>query len=94
MTRFKSRLARVALIVLAPLIAVIVFLALDPQVALHRSEESVKTAVYGAQSEALLHGAPRSATACPPLYAQRFQEVTCGAGFTHLTYSQEAIVIK
>jgi len=80
--------------VLVPLVLVIVFLALYPQFALHRSEGSVKAAVYGAQSQALLHGAPRSATACPPFYAQRFQEVACGAGFTHLTYSPEPVVIK
>ncbi len=36
--------------VLAPLIAVIVFLALYPQLALHRSERSVKTAVASAQA--------------------------------------------
>jgi NADH-quinone oxidoreductase subunit M len=35
--------------VLVPLIAVIVFLALYPQFALHRSERSVKSAVFGAQ---------------------------------------------
>src|ERR1019366_6032650 len=37
--------------VLAPLIAVIVFLALYPQFALHRSERSVKAAVQAAYSE-------------------------------------------
>jgi NADH-quinone oxidoreductase subunit M len=36
--------------VLVPLIAVIVFLALYPQFALHRSERSVKSAVFGAQA--------------------------------------------
>jgi NADH-quinone oxidoreductase subunit M len=81
-------------LVLVPLIAVIVFMAVYPQLALHRSERSVKEAVYSAQSQALLHGAPRSASACPPSYAQRFQEVACGAGYTHLTYSPEPVVIK
>jgi NADH-quinone oxidoreductase subunit M len=81
-------------LVLVPLIAVIVFMAVYPQLALHRSEGSVKEAVYSAQSQALLHGAPRSASACPPSYAQRFQEVACGAGYTHLTYSPEPVVIK
>jgi NADH-quinone oxidoreductase subunit M len=80
--------------VLVPLVGVILFLALYPQFALHRSEGSVKSAVYRAQSEALIHGAPRFSAACPPAYAQRFQEVACGAGFTHLTYSPEPIVIK
>jgi NADH-quinone oxidoreductase subunit M len=36
--------------VLVPLIAVILFLALYPQFALHRSEGSVKTAVFEAQA--------------------------------------------
>jgi NADH-quinone oxidoreductase subunit M len=39
--------------VLVPLIAVIVFLALYPQFALHRSEDSVKSAV--AQAQTALH---------------------------------------
>ena len=43
--------------VLAPLIAVIVFLALYPQLALHRSERSVKAAVAGVQ------GSPEASTA-------------------------------
>jgi NADH-quinone oxidoreductase subunit M len=53
-------------VVLAPLVAVILFLALDPQVALHRNEASVKAAVSGAQQLAapVLHayGPPLS---CP-----------------------------
>jgi NADH-quinone oxidoreductase subunit M len=81
-------------VVLVPVIAVILFMALYPQLALHRSEGSVKAAVYGAQSQALLHGAPRSASACPPSYAQRFDEVACSAGYTHLTYSPPPAVIK
>jgi NADH-quinone oxidoreductase subunit M len=81
-------------VVLVPLVAVILFLALYPQFALHRSEGSVKTAVYRAQSQALLHGAPSSAAACPPAYVQRFQEVACSGGFTTLTYSPEPKVIK
>jgi NADH:ubiquinone oxidoreductase subunit 4 (subunit M) len=39
--------------VLAPMIAVIVFLALYPQLALHRSERSVKNAVAPAHLTAL-----------------------------------------
>jgi NADH-quinone oxidoreductase subunit M len=78
--------------VLAPMIAVVLFLALYPQFALHRSEGSVKTAVYRAQSAALLHGAPRSAAACPPAYQQRFEEVECGAGFTSLSYIPPLVI--
>jgi NADH-quinone oxidoreductase subunit M len=74
-------------VVLVPMLAVVVFLALYPQFALKRSEGSVKRAVYQAQIEALVHGVPRSASACPPAYAQRFYEVACPAGFALLTYS-------
>ncbi len=44
--------------VLVPVIAVIVFLALYPQFALHRSEGSVKAAVASAQRTAAQHRAP------------------------------------
>jgi NADH-quinone oxidoreductase subunit M len=60
-------------IVLAPLIAVIVFLALDPQVALHRSEESVKTAVQASQTVIRVERF-RTELTCPPFYVQRFEE--------------------
>ncbi len=43
-------------VVLVPLLAVIVFMALYPQLALHRSEASVKTAVASAHIDATLHG--------------------------------------
>jgi NADH-quinone oxidoreductase subunit M len=39
-------------IVLMPAIAVILFMALYPQLALHRSEKSVKTAVASAHADA------------------------------------------
>jgi NADH-quinone oxidoreductase subunit M len=38
-------------LVLVPIVAVIVFMALYPQLALHRSERSVKAAVASAQAE-------------------------------------------
>jgi NADH-quinone oxidoreductase subunit M len=81
--------------VLVPIVAVILFLAIYPQLALHRSEESVKGAVYQAQAAAQVHGAP-VASACPPAYEQRFEEVECNAGATHLNYSPEEgiLVIK
>jgi NADH-quinone oxidoreductase subunit M len=54
--------------VLVPLIAVIVFLALYPQVALHRSESSVKASVASAQLAASpgVHVASVEVVSCPP----------------------------
>ncbi|MHB8242522.1 MAG: complex I subunit 4 family protein [Solirubrobacteraceae bacterium] len=68
--------------VLAPLIAVIVFLALYPQLALHRSESSVKAAVYG--EHALINAQLfRTEQSCPPSYIQRFDETGgCISGST------------
>jgi len=43
-------------LVLAPIIAVILFLALDPQLALHRSEPSVQAAVVGVTADKLCFG--------------------------------------
>jgi NADH-quinone oxidoreductase subunit M len=51
-------------LVLVPLVGVIVFLALYPQLALHRSEGSVKTAVAPAQTA--LHPAPATLAAGVP----------------------------
>jgi NADH-quinone oxidoreductase subunit M len=51
--------------VLVPLLAVIVFMALYPQLALHRSEGSVKTAVAAAHS-ALSHNGGESLASLPP----------------------------
>jgi NADH-quinone oxidoreductase subunit M len=51
-------------LVLVPLVAVIVFLALYPQLALHRSEGSVKTAIAPAQTA--LHPAPATLAARLP----------------------------
>jgi NADH-quinone oxidoreductase subunit M len=50
--------------VLAPVIAVILFLALDPQVALHRSEGSVKASVAAAQ--AATRSVPSTAASVTP----------------------------
>jgi hypothetical protein len=83
-------------LVLVPIVAVILFLAIYPQVALHKTEDSVRGAVYHAQAAAQLHGAPLTASGCPPAYEQRFEEVACTAGFAHLTYEPEdpILVIK
>jgi NADH-quinone oxidoreductase subunit M len=51
-------------VVLVPLIAVIVFMAVYPQLALHRSEGSVKTAVASAHADATPH-IERLASAAP-----------------------------
>jgi NADH-quinone oxidoreductase subunit M len=68
--------------VLAPVIAVILFLALYPQFALHRSEGSVKAAVNNAHTlinEQLF----RAEKSCPPSYIQRFDETGgCISGST------------
>jgi NADH-quinone oxidoreductase subunit M len=69
-------------VVFAPLLGVIVFLALYPQFALRRSEGSVKSAVVLAQVFAL---APQlrldSTEGCPSPAEQRFREVRCEATF-------------
>jgi NADH-quinone oxidoreductase subunit M len=63
--------------VLAPLVAVILFLAFYPQFALQRSEGSVKAAVGRAQALTIkLH----LAGGCPPRYLQHFEETTCITG--------------
>jgi NADH-quinone oxidoreductase subunit M len=81
--------------VLVPLVLVIVFMAIYPQLALKRSEDSVKTAVLASQALVSLHGAPATASACPPAYLQRFQEVACSAGYTHLMNDGDGVeVIK
>jgi NADH-quinone oxidoreductase subunit M len=90
----SRELTRLDAAVLVPLVAVIVFFALYPQLALRRSEASVKSAVLASQELASLHGAPATASACPPAYLQRFQEVACGAGFTHLTSDGDVALIK
>jgi NADH-quinone oxidoreductase subunit M len=66
-------------VVFAPVIAVILFLALYPQFALQRSEGSVKVAVAAAQVHA---GEGRltalaGAHACPSSAVQRFEEIHC-----------------
>jgi NADH-quinone oxidoreductase subunit M len=68
-------------VVLVPLIAVIVFMAVYPQLALRRSEGSVKTAIAPAQA---LVNEQRFKTelTCPPAYIQRFQETgRCISGY-------------
>ncbi len=65
-------------LVLVPVVAVILFLALDPQVALRRSEVSVRAAV------AIAHGYAVEPTAyggCPPAYLQRFNGERCISGY-------------
>jgi NADH-quinone oxidoreductase subunit M len=52
-------------LVLVPLLAVIVFMALYPQLALHRSEDSVKTAVASAHADATLPSGEKLASAAP-----------------------------
>jgi NADH-quinone oxidoreductase subunit M len=61
--------------VLAPLVAVIVFLAFYPQLALHRSEGSVKGAVASVQADVT----PRLAAAagCPPAAVQLAEGQRC-----------------
>jgi NADH-quinone oxidoreductase subunit M len=63
--------------VLVPLIAVIVFLAFYPQLALHRSEESVKLAVGAAQLVAEQGPINAALQQCPSPGVQRFEELTC-----------------
>jgi NADH-quinone oxidoreductase subunit M len=68
-------------LVLVPLVAVILMLALYPQLALHRSEHSVKVAVgkahFYTEVDKLLGEDSASETQCPPLGVQHFEEVTC-----------------
>jgi len=52
--------------VLAPIVAVIALLALYPQLALHRSEGSVKAAVAGAQAARTPGLSTASLGGCPP----------------------------
>jgi NADH-quinone oxidoreductase subunit M len=64
-------------LVLVPLVGVIVFLALYPQLALHRSERSVKTAV--APAETALHPPPATLAARLPSAAGEAGASTAGA---------------
>jgi NADH-quinone oxidoreductase subunit M len=61
--------------VLVPMIGVILFLAFYPQLALHRSESSVKAAVASEQT----HLTPRlsAATGCPPVAVQLSEGQRC-----------------
>ena len=85
-------------LVLVPIVAVIVFLAVYPQVALHKSESSVKGAVYRTLRRLRSSTEPRwGPRRCPPAYLQRFEEVTsCSAGATELAYTpaEQILVIK
>src|SRR5271166_129291 len=67
--------------VLVPVVAVIVFFALYPQLALHRSEGSVKRAVaqVSAGSGQRLLAARGPVVACPPAAAQREEGLTCNS---------------
>jgi NADH-quinone oxidoreductase subunit M len=64
--------------VLVPLVAVILFMALYPQLALHRSEGSVKTAVAAAHS-ALSHNGDESLASLPPGAVVARESGTLGA---------------
>jgi NADH-quinone oxidoreductase subunit M len=59
--------------VLAPIVAVILFLALYPQVALHRSERSVARSVAATKSDVICTAQGASGSACADL-AERFVE--------------------
>jgi NADH-quinone oxidoreductase subunit M len=65
--------------VLVPLVAVIIFFAVYPQLALHRSERSVKAAVASAQvaSNQNLRTASLAEGGCPPAAVQRAEGVDC-----------------
>jgi NADH-quinone oxidoreductase subunit M len=63
-------------IVLAPLLAVILFMALYPQLALHRSEGSVKTAVAEAHADTSSRGASLSASLSEPYGGVGVSEAT------------------
>jgi hypothetical protein len=65
-------------LVLVPLIVVIVFMAVYPQLALHRSEGSVKTAVQAAQFDSSKYsGIADFRPPCPPESTQRFEDIRC-----------------
>jgi NADH-quinone oxidoreductase subunit M len=65
-------------LVLVPLIVVIVFMAVYPQLALHRSERSVKTAVQAAQFDSSKYsGLASFQPPCPSESTQRFEDIRC-----------------
>jgi NADH-quinone oxidoreductase subunit M len=68
-------------LVLVPLVAVILMLALYPQLALHRSEHSVKVAVgkahFYTEVDKVLGKDSASETKCPSLGVQRFEGIHC-----------------
>ncbi len=67
--------------VLVPVLAVIGLLSLYPQLALHRSEGSVKQAVASAQAQ-IRQARFRTGLGCPPGYLQRFEETgPCISGY-------------
>jgi NADH-quinone oxidoreductase subunit M len=71
--------------VLVPLVVVIVFMALYPQLALRRSEGSVKAAVASAQV-LIREQRFRTELSCPPEYVQRFEETgRCISGYNKPT---------
>ena len=78
--------------VLAPLIAVILFLALYPQLALHRSEGSVKSAVASAQVASKEAGLVAFARACPSPAVQRFEEIECTHSASKLGHNGSATI--
>jgi NADH-quinone oxidoreductase subunit M len=70
-------------VVLVPLLGVIIFMALYPQLALHRSEGSVKATVVDAQLFASRYHRLASFSSsnphCPPEATQRFEGLRCGS---------------
>jgi NADH-quinone oxidoreductase subunit M len=63
--------------VLVPLLAVIVFLSLYPQFALHRSEASVKAAVASVQADLLTRPPYGASAGCPSAGARRAEGLRC-----------------
>jgi NADH-quinone oxidoreductase subunit M len=77
-------------LVLVPIIAVILFMALYPQLALHRSEGSVKAAVAPAQAVVNVRRF-RTALNCPPEYARRFDQTgRCISGYVRPATPRDA----
>jgi NADH-quinone oxidoreductase subunit M len=74
--------------VLVPIVLVILFLALYPQFALHRSEGSVRGAVGAAQAYREIDSHVFSAESCPSAGEQHFYEVQCAYAKTAGGYSR------
>ncbi len=79
-------------LVLVPLVAVILFLALYPQLALHRSEGSVKGAVAPAEVASKQARLAAFTRACPSPALQRFAEIECTRSSSKLGHSGYASI--